>query len=619
MNVYSGLFSHSRGYFSMRKHFLSLFIISLFVIFVFSACDANLRQEPTGKATISVENKIENSSFTSESKKSSSNIIIAEYIITGKGPNGAKIYETVDAKNATASFDSMTVGDWNIKAKAIDINNVTVGEGNASTKIDEGKENPITIDVKEKEGKGKLVVSINCTRTSPNSKMNIKVTSEKDNNATTEELIEDNAGSNTYYYSTVLDLDNGFYKIDVIENETVKYSDQFRIVNNTITYFYGDLDDTGTAKIKSTLARNPEIMFLFKQDTVALNGILNQSASVFHLDLSPQTNIYYQWSYKGNILGYSKSFPLSWNLEESKTVPDKGKNVLTFSVKIGNINGGKTIGSKDFYFEVTDAVTETSLADAINALPDKYDYGMLSSYESHNYNTCKLNNTEVLLSDNTTATFNTKDGEAIELTRHKIHQEDYNLIKGNVEITHNNKTSYYVIDKNSHSYIHFDINNSNGRLYPTKIEGENILKDGVDISNNNQELKKLASYFVALILDDKKTGVTYDSSKNSTISYYEFKNYKSGNYSIDGTVEFHKNSDNVAQNPYTASLGTSLTFRKDNSKNVLSFTVNYKKTGKQYSDIEITNIILDGKEFTKEQLAQESIDKIERFAGCSNK
>ena len=118
----------------MRKHFLSLFIISLFVIFVFSACDANLRQEPTGKATISVENKIENSSFTSESKKSSSNIIIAEYIITGKGPNGAKIYETVDAKNATASFDSITVGDWNIKAKAMDINNVTVGEGNASTK-----------------------------------------------------------------------------------------------------------------------------------------------------------------------------------------------------------------------------------------------------------------------------------------------------------------------------------------------------------------------------------------------------------------------------------------------------------------------------------------------------
>lgn len=619
MNVYSGLFSHSRGYFSMRKHFLSLFIISLFVIFVFSACDANLRQEPTGKATISVENKIENSSFTSEGTKSSSNIIIAEYIITGKGPNGAKIYETVDAKNATASFDSMTVGDWNIKAKAIDINNVTVGEGNASIKIDEGKENPITIDVKEKEGKGKLVVSINCTRTSPNSKMNIKVTSEKDNNATTEELIEDNAGSNTYYYSTVLDLDNGFYKIDVIENETVKYSDQFRIVNNTITYFYGDLDDTGTAKIKSTLARNPEIMFLFKQDTVALNGILNQFASVFHLDLSPQTNIYYQWSYNGNNIAYSQTIPLSWDLEKSKIVPDKGKNVLTFSVKIGNINGGKTIGSKDFYFEVTDAVTETSLADAINALPDKYDYGMLSSYESHSYNTCKLNNTEVLLSDNTTATFNTKDGEAIELTRHKIHQEDYNLIKGNVEITHNNKTSYYVIDKNSHSYIHFDINNSNGRLYPTKIEGENILKDGVDISNNNQELKKLASYFVALILDDKKTGVTYDSSKNSTISYYEFKNYKSGNYSIDGTVEFHKNSDNVAQNPYTASLGTSLTFRKDNSKNVLSFTVNYKETGKQYSDIEITNIILDGKEFTKEQLAQESIDKIERFAGCSNK
>jgi len=603
----------------MRKHFLSLFIISLFVIFVFSACDANLRQEPTGKATISVENKIENSSFTSEGTKSSSNIIIAEYIITGKGPNGAKIYETVDAKNATASFDSMTVGDWNIKAKAIDINNVTVGEGNASIKIDEGKENPITIDVKEKEGKGKLVVSINCTRTSPNSKMNIKVTSEKDNNATTEELIEDNAGSNTYYYSTVLDLDNGFYKIDVIENETVKYSDQFRIVNNTITYFYGDLDDTGTAKIKSTLARNPEIMFLFKQDTVALNGILNQFASVFHLDLSPQTNIYYQWSYNGNNIAYSQTIPLSWDLEKSKIVPDKGKNVLTFSVKIGNINGGKTIGSKDFYFEVTDAVTETSLADAINALPDKYDYGMLSSYESHSYNTCKLNNTEVLLSDNTTATFNTKDGEAIELTRHKIHQEDYNLIKGNVEITHNNKTSYYVIDKNSHSYIHFDINNSNGRLYPTKIEGENILKDGVDISNNNQELKKLASYFVALILDDKKTGVTYDSSKNSTISYYEFKNYKSGNYSIDGTVEFHKNSDNVAQNPYTASLGTSLTFRKDNSKNVLSFTVNYKETGKQYSDIEITNIILDGKEFTKEQLAQESIDKIERFAGCSNK
>ena len=132
------------------------------------------------------------------------------------------------------------------------------------------------------------------------------------------------------------------------------------------------------------------------------------------------------------------------------------------------------------------------------------------------YTSPKLKNANVLLPDNTLATLNTKENEEVELTTHKSIQDkkitnDYNLIRGSVEITHNNKTNYYVIDKNEfYSYISFETEHSNERVNVTNIKGKNILKDGVDISDNKAELEKLASYFVALLNDDNKTVAAVD-------------------------------------------------------------------------------------------------------------
>lgn len=341
--------------------------------------------------------------------------------------------------------------------------------------------------------------------------------------------------------------------MDVIENNNIKYSDEIRIVDGAITYLYGNLtDDAKPADLKNNIVRSPEIMFHYDDITVALNGTLNQSASVFHLDIASQykCNVFYEWSYKGKIIAYSYTIPVSWDLEKSEIIPEKGENILTFSIKIGNINEGKVIAKKDFYFEVTNDVTDNSLSDAINALPNKYDYGNLSSYSLNRKSTCQLKNTNVLLQDNTFAVLNTKDNESIAIKTYKSIKDktiskDYNLIQGNVEITHNDKTSYYVIDKYDYysSYLSFKTECSGEKICVTNIEGRKILKDGVDISDNQAELERLASYFVAFLYGDEKTGITYiddyTNCNNSTFEYL-FKDYKSGTYSIDGSVQIKR-------------------------------------------------------------------------------
>lgn len=601
----------------MRKHCFLLFIFSLLSILALSSCNPMILNK-TGKATISIDNS---SIYSEEKNKSTTGVSIEKYTITATGPFGTKINKTIDA-NEIASFDSMVVGNWKIKVKAKNKDNVVIGEGSTNVLIEEDKENLINIEVKEKEGQGKLVVSI---KYNSSTLTEIKITPKKSSgNTSTENLIK-NKGNGNIYYSTAIDIDNGIYRVDVIENNNVKYSDDIGIIDGAITYFYGDLGDNAeTTKIKNKLGRTPVIMFQNDEITVALNGTLNQLAYNFHLDLTPKYNIFYEWSYKGNVLAYSQSTPLCWDLEASKIKPEKGENILTFSIKIGNINESKEIAKKDFYFEVTDAVTDNSLYDAINALPNKYDLGNLSSYNLHRISTCQLKNANVLLPDNTLATLNTKENEEVELTTHKSIQDkkitnDYNLIRGSVEITHNNKTNYYVIDKNDfYSYISFETEHSNERVNVTNIKGKNILKDGVDISDNKAELEKLASYFVALLNDDNKTGITYldeSTDYNKSTSTFLFENYESGSYSINGSVEVNKSSSNINEDPCNVCVKPNLTLNRDNNKIVLSFKATYSISSKQYSNLEIRFFTINGREFSYDKLSESSIEKIKSFVG----
>ena len=138
----------------------------------------------------------------STGSESDLDIIVNEYRITGTGPNGAKFDGFVDAEHAVVSYDSLAVGEWRVKARAIDKNNVLVGEGSARFYVEEGKENAITIDVKEQDGKGKLVVSINYSATSSEAIVCAEVTPEKDSGkAVTEPLIKDGAGNNAVWYA----------------------------------------------------------------------------------------------------------------------------------------------------------------------------------------------------------------------------------------------------------------------------------------------------------------------------------------------------------------------------------------------------------------------------------
>lgn len=143
----------------MKKHYFLLFFFSLLTILALISCNPMILNK-TGKATISITNRIENSSiYSKERSKSPIDLSITEYRITATGPFGSKIKKNIDA-NETVSFASMVVGNWNIKVKAIADENIVVGEGSTSITIEENKENLVNIDIHEKEGKGKLVVSI---------------------------------------------------------------------------------------------------------------------------------------------------------------------------------------------------------------------------------------------------------------------------------------------------------------------------------------------------------------------------------------------------------------------------------------------------------------------------
>lgn len=364
-------------------------------------------------------------------------------------------------------------------------------------------------------------------------------------------------------------------------------------------------------------------MFQPAEITVALNGTLSQNPTIFHQNYSIN-NIFYEWKYNDEILAYGNSIPLKMELESSKITHKIGENVLTFSIKIGNINEAKTIASEDFHFYVTDCVTENSLSDAINSLPNNYDCGILSSSVQNRKNRCELENKNVLLSDNTYAILSTRDNEFVrittqELSKNKTLTRSYGSISGRVEITHNNKTSYYEIGKDDfYSYISFYVTNSSEKLCATNIRASNVLKDGEDISNDQAELEKLASYFVALLYDDKKQDITYIddiySYNNSTFNYL-FEDYKAGPYSIDGSVKIEKYGDNINDDPCKMHVKPNLTFKKDNDKIALSFEANYQISNKQYSNFELKSLIMNGKEFSTDKLSDSSIEKIKSFVG----
>lgn len=628
MNVYSGLFSHSRGYFSMRKHFLSLFIISLFVIFVFSACDANLRQEPTGKATISIENKIEDSSNSSGgTNQSTTTLFIKEYKITGTGPNGAKIDETVDAEESVVSYDSIATGNWSLKIEAINYSDAIVGEGKASINIEEGNENKITINVIEQEGKGKLLVNIkyqgeyNTTRN-----LTFTVASKGNTSVTkTENLIRSVKDKNAYY-STTMDLESGFYTISVIDTDknTQIYSQDIRIVDGTMTYVDARANESIVAI--TTVGKLPEVEF-------DANYFVAQNCPSYmiyfkFLNINAD-NIVYRYKYEDMDINYTSSPYCDISLSQLNATV--GKHKVTVYLCIGEILNNKVICSADFYFEVTEAVTSDNLNSLIaNALPDVYLAGN-RSYDAIQQSTnlrFSIKDAKATLHDNTPVVFNT-NGEELSYSSNLIStlkSRDF-IAFNDLEITHNNSTIKYQVQ----GYLEFIATFSSDGLHASEITGSGIKKDGEDISSNQAELEKLVSYLCAFMTYcENPESITYTYISNQNIDTYIFENYRSGDYSIDGNVNFNKMSNNIEENPYQVQTNSDLTFKNGNDNSNLHFDISYTATGTKdaqnpnltiftYSDLLISNIHLNGVKLEQEDLSEEALAKIKRFVLCYDK
>ena len=613
----------------MKRLSYFLLFISLITIFALASCDTDPYKSPTGKAAISIDNKIVDSSNTSGgTSQSTTTIFIKEYKITASGPNGAKIDETVEAEKAAISYDSLTVGNWKIEVEALNYNGAIVGYGYASTKIEE-KENQITIDVSEQEGKGKLLVQIQYPGQyiagTPSKELSLKLSSKEVDFSTQEVLARVGNNGNDYYY-TLMDLDNGFYNIQITDKSSGEiYSNDIRVVNDAITSTAVSVDkNDGIIKRPVRIIALPELSF-------SADNYVAQNCSSYFIQFRYNTHDNGDSIYRDIICfgldyddkpsaDYTPSMYYAFNIEAMGTTV--GKHKLTLYLKIGDSKENKVICSKDFYFEVTEPVEENTLNNLIiNALPENFLCGNQTESDGGSYVgfTLSAQNTRATLNDDTLVIFNTEEGESItvscdyQLTGTTTHYDIY----GNIDITHDNTTSEYSINS-----LSFDTTLSSNGLCASNISGRGITKDGEDISDNQTELEKLVSYFIALFeCNQEENGITFQSIIRYVRGKYVFESYKSGNYSIDGFVNYRRTYNGFEEIPYSANIENSeLTFKNGNDTYHLKFRIFYKVEGTQqdpntiilaYSDFSINDINLN--EMGPLNLSEEALGKIKQF------
>ena len=612
----------------MKRLNCFLLAICLVAIFTLASCDINPYKtaEPKGKATISIATNIEDSSNSSGgTNQSTTTLFIKEYKITATGPNGTKIDKTVEAEEvekAAVSYDSLTIGNWKIEVEALNYNGVIVGKGSSSIQIEEDKENTATISVNEQAGEGKLLVQIQYpgqyTTDAESKELSLKLSSK--------DISLDRVGKNgNDYYYTLMDLENGFYNIQITDKSNNEiYSGDIRVVNDAITSITASVDKNNAISKKAIIINLPELSF--DADNYVAQNCSNYFMQFFYDTHDNGESIYSDIICFGLDCDNKPLYNDTTQKHLSVDIKDKnltiGKHKLTLNLKVGNVNKNTTLCSKDFYFEVTKPVEEDTLNNLIiNALPENFLCGNQteSDYPSYVDFLLSANGTKATLHDNTPVTFNTDKGKFITI------QSDYQLtssettynIVGNIDITHDKITSKYQIDS-----LDFDATLSYNGLCASNISGNNILKDDKDISKNQAELEKLVSYFIALLECDGN-GLTFTNINRQINDKYVFENYKSGNYSIDGFINYRKSYNSFEETSYLANIENSeLTFKDGNDIYHLKFGINYKVEGTQqdpntikltYSDFSINNISLNNISNSSLKLSVEALTRIKQF------
>ena len=130
------------------------------------------------------------------------------------------------------------------------------------------------------------------------------------------------------------------------------------------------------------------------------------------------------------------------------------------------------------------------------------------------------------------------------------------------------------------------------------------------------------TYFIALLECDGN-GLTFTNINRQINDKYGFENYKSGNYSIDGFINYRKSYNSFEETSYLANIENSeLTFKDGNDIYHLKFGINYKVEGTQqdpntikltYSDFSINNISLNNISNSSLKLSVEAINRIKKF------
>ena len=356
------------------------------------------------------------------------------------------------------------------------------------------------------------------------------------------------------------------------------------------------------------------------QPTFTISGpttIKQYSTAVFELLPDPSLS-YINWEIDGkyvysNYTNEKNKFVLKYDIYSPSNYPAVGEHKLTAK------NGNNELASVSFTVEALDEMDSI----IIEALPAHYySTDNITSATGNAHMKIKFDNTQATLADGCIYIANTYNEDYVIYDATATYSSaGYSVeVKGGVDITYNSTESHYLIGS-----LKFDFMPPSGEsssVTVSNVRAENVFKDGVDISTNEDEINRLASFAMGLM--GTKEGVTfveYETTAKQKWEYTNYKNNENSEYIVNGSVIGEQNRTDLNSESYIYS--SSFTFEKESETHTFSYDISYKsetietENGKsnRYYDTNINNVMFDGKTIELNNLADATISRMKDFVG----
>ncbi len=355
------------------------------------------------------------------------------------------------------------------------------------------------------------------------------------------------------------------------------------------------------------------------QPTFTISGpttIKQYATAVFELSPDPSLS-YINWEIDGkyvhsNDTNEKNKFVLKYDSYNPSNYPAVGNHTITAK------NGNNELASVSFTVEALDEMDSI----IIEALPESYYDGNVTSAKGNAHMKIKFNNTQATLADGCIYIANTYNEDYVIYDATATYSSaGYSVeVKGGVDITYNSTESHYLIGS-----LKFDFMPPSGEsssVTVSNVRAENVFKDGVDISTNEDEINRLASFAMGLTFTSVGASfIEYKTYAKQEWDYVDYKNKENSEYKVNGSVIGEQNRTDLNSESYIYS--SSFTFEKESETHTFSYDISYKsetietENGKsnRYYDTNINNVMFDGNAIDLKNLTDATISRMKDFVG----